>query len=213
MAWCRPGDKPLSEPIIVSLLTHICVIQPQWVKCRSFHQIYVILSSVFPVSLPSYECQKVLFDDKLTLVEVMTWYQQATSHYLITWWPMSMSPSGISLSHNEMMCCVRPLNWVTPYVLHMKMNSMTVIDIVEINILIFWCICWYWKPANKYGYLFIGHILLCKTLLLYSYRYIAIIIDSVIFMSISFTNKIFDGSLFKIWEFKFDFYYFLVKYT
>ena len=31
MAWRRPGDKPLSEPIIVSLLTHICVIRPQWV--------------------------------------------------------------------------------------------------------------------------------------------------------------------------------------
>ena len=32
MVWCRPGDKPLSEPMMVSLLTHICVTQPQWVK-------------------------------------------------------------------------------------------------------------------------------------------------------------------------------------
>ena len=32
MAWCRPGDKPLSEPMMVSLLTHICVTRPQWVK-------------------------------------------------------------------------------------------------------------------------------------------------------------------------------------
>ena len=29
MAWCRPGDKPLSEPVMVSLLTHICVTRPQ----------------------------------------------------------------------------------------------------------------------------------------------------------------------------------------
>ena len=28
MAWCRPGDKPLSEPMMVSLLTHICVSRP-----------------------------------------------------------------------------------------------------------------------------------------------------------------------------------------
>ena len=28
-AWCRPGDKPLSEPVMVSLLTHICVTRPQ----------------------------------------------------------------------------------------------------------------------------------------------------------------------------------------
>ena len=33
MAWSRPGDKPLSEPMMVSLLTHICVTRPQWVKC------------------------------------------------------------------------------------------------------------------------------------------------------------------------------------
>ena len=29
MAWHQPGEKPLSEPIMVSLLTHICVIRPQ----------------------------------------------------------------------------------------------------------------------------------------------------------------------------------------
>ena len=32
MAWRRPGDKPLSEPMMVSLLTQICVTRPQWVK-------------------------------------------------------------------------------------------------------------------------------------------------------------------------------------
>ena len=35
MAWCRPGDKPLSEPMMVRLLTHICITWPQWVKARS----------------------------------------------------------------------------------------------------------------------------------------------------------------------------------
>ena len=32
MAWCRPGDKPLSEPMMVCLLTHIGVTRPQWVN-------------------------------------------------------------------------------------------------------------------------------------------------------------------------------------
>ena len=32
MAWRRPGDKPLSEAMLVCLLTHICVTRPQWVK-------------------------------------------------------------------------------------------------------------------------------------------------------------------------------------
>ena len=29
MAWRRPGDKPLSEPMMVRLPTHICVTRPQ----------------------------------------------------------------------------------------------------------------------------------------------------------------------------------------
>ena len=32
MAWRRPGDKPWFEPMMVSLLTHICVTRPQWVN-------------------------------------------------------------------------------------------------------------------------------------------------------------------------------------
>ena len=32
MAWYCPGDKPLSEPMMASLLMHICITQPQWVK-------------------------------------------------------------------------------------------------------------------------------------------------------------------------------------
>ena len=32
MAWHWPGDKPLSEPMMVRSLVHICVIRPQWVN-------------------------------------------------------------------------------------------------------------------------------------------------------------------------------------
>ena len=32
MAWRRPGDKPLFEPMMDSLPTHICVTRPQWVN-------------------------------------------------------------------------------------------------------------------------------------------------------------------------------------
>ena len=33
MAWCRSGDKPLSEPMTIILLAQICVTRPQWVNC------------------------------------------------------------------------------------------------------------------------------------------------------------------------------------
>ena len=32
MARCRPGDKPLSEPMMITLLTHICAKRPHRVK-------------------------------------------------------------------------------------------------------------------------------------------------------------------------------------
>ena len=36
MAWRRPGDKPLSEPMMVSLPTHMCVTRPQWVNSSAY---------------------------------------------------------------------------------------------------------------------------------------------------------------------------------
>ena len=36
MAWHHPGDKPLSEPMMVNLPTHIYVTRPQWVKILRF---------------------------------------------------------------------------------------------------------------------------------------------------------------------------------
>ena len=32
MAWRRPGDKPLFEPMMVRLPTHLCVTWPHWIK-------------------------------------------------------------------------------------------------------------------------------------------------------------------------------------
>ena len=32
MAWRRPGDKPLSEPMMVSLPRQVCLTWPQWVN-------------------------------------------------------------------------------------------------------------------------------------------------------------------------------------
>ena len=41
LAWRRSGDKPLSEPMMVRLLTHICVTRPQWVKAADDLDIYI----------------------------------------------------------------------------------------------------------------------------------------------------------------------------
>ena len=41
MAWRRPGDKPLSEPMLVRLPMHICVTRRQWVKESDGKQISI----------------------------------------------------------------------------------------------------------------------------------------------------------------------------
>ena len=60
MAWRRPGDKPLSEPMVVSLPMHICVARPQWVNalcnlqpCHSFSSQIVLHLDCFTISLHS----------------------------------------------------------------------------------------------------------------------------------------------------------------
>ena len=44
MAWHRPGDKPLSEPVMVRLPRYICVTRPQWVKKIAHHSITLSIS-------------------------------------------------------------------------------------------------------------------------------------------------------------------------
>ena len=79
MAWRRPGDKPLSEPMLVSLPTHICVTRSQWVKFKSsFYDIAPI--------------EQDTFEYKSTLVQVMAWCRQATRHYLAECRPRFLSP-------------------------------------------------------------------------------------------------------------------------
>ena len=59
MTWRRLGDKPLSEPMMVSLPTHICVTRPQWANSKgSFVPAFVIVPrrEVFCVCLSKFEC-------------------------------------------------------------------------------------------------------------------------------------------------------------
>ena len=68
MAWRRPGNKPLSEPMMVSLLTHICVTRPQWVKHRFVHSHLPLFKYIL---LINYSIAVVKFDwkEKKTLMQ------------------------------------------------------------------------------------------------------------------------------------------------
>ena len=62
MAWRRPGDKPLPEPMMFSLPTHICVTRPQWVNARTGldikHLIYMPIGQVLVVLKIDVPCKK-----------------------------------------------------------------------------------------------------------------------------------------------------------
>ena len=66
MAWRRPGDKSLSEPMMVRLPTHICVTQPQWVKecsCGSFissTQINILVQILYDFVLHSIKIHGII---------------------------------------------------------------------------------------------------------------------------------------------------------
>ena len=108
MAWRRPGDKPLSEPMMVSLLTHICVTGPQWVNSLApgkfdWNFTHVIFKQVLAIDGWGISCEIALMwmsldftDDQSTLVQVMDWCRQAPSHYLSQWWPRFLSPYRIT---------------------------------------------------------------------------------------------------------------------
>ena len=51
IAWRRQGNKPLSEPVVVRLPTHICVTRPQWVNPSVYHKEYFKLLCHFSAKM------------------------------------------------------------------------------------------------------------------------------------------------------------------
>ena len=72
MAWRRPGDKPLSQLMMVRLPTRICVTRPQWVKITSHY-----LSS-FGTSQTKMPCNYVEFRGapKSKYTHLRWWWQK-----------------------------------------------------------------------------------------------------------------------------------------
>ena len=60
MAWRRPGDKPFSEPMVARLLTHICVVRPQWVIVRRAGLLWSQRDFEWRWSVPLFKCLTVL---------------------------------------------------------------------------------------------------------------------------------------------------------
>ena len=84
-----------------------------------------VISCEIPVSWMSLN----LPDNKSTLVQVMAWCCQATSHYLSQCWPRSMSPNGITRPQwfnqwNQTLWYESLLKWIPEYHLPTDLTSM-----------------------------------------------------------------------------------------
>ena len=111
MAWRQPGDEPLSESMMVSLLTHICITQPQWVnntlrprqnKCHfetAFSELISSMKNVIHV---------IEFKERVQLTMSQHWFrwwlgaEQATSYDLNQLWPSLLT-----------LICITWTQWVT----------------------------------------------------------------------------------------------------
>ena len=83
MAWRRPGDKPLSEPMMFSLMTYICATRPQWVNTSMPEQIAYSQQTCSHASVDEYYNNLIQISQRLNpefqiknksaLVQVMAW--------------------------------------------------------------------------------------------------------------------------------------------
>ena len=69
-----------------------------------------------------------LTDDKSTLVQVVAWCRQATSHYLSQYWLRSLSPYGITRPHAQWVNTA-DLSWQ-----HSKCNVMCNVTVTALQI-------------------------------------------------------------------------------
>ena len=86
MNWRRVGDKPLSESMVCSLLTHICVTRPQWVKEHNNYHTYCSFNSFLFRITNVVVCQCNIDWNAMTEWHVLTNFIQIAEHikgYLI----------------------------------------------------------------------------------------------------------------------------------
>ena len=88
IAWHRSGDKPLSEPMTDSLLTHICVTRPQWVNA-SYTLAEIIMESSLITGNPSLKLRSLRSKKRFSFWnqhQQKRWYRYGDSKAFVNSW-------------------------------------------------------------------------------------------------------------------------------
>ena len=106
MAWCRPGNKQLSEPKMVSLPTHICRTRPQLVKQMYFllmHRCTIHVARI--TSMSSMSMAMILLVKLLYSIQCRRWYAHtylmlaycmSDSRFATSQWETSLQSKAVS---------------------------------------------------------------------------------------------------------------------
>ena len=110
MDWCRQTTSHYLIQCWPRSVSLYGVTRPQWVNSLVLEKMIICVTCGLNLSCETARMwlSLNLSDDKSTLVQVMAWCHQATSHYLSHCWPRSMSKYGISRPqwvHTS--CCLR----------------------------------------------------------------------------------------------------------
>ena len=97
MAWCQPGDKPLSDPMIVRLPTHICVTRLQWVKHSFLTYTGIFHSMIHEYALAEY-CTCCINKDSYWFVFL---FKNKTSVYFIRYTYVKMCICWIAIKRKS----------------------------------------------------------------------------------------------------------------
>ena len=86
MAWRRPGDKPLSERMRVSLPTHKCVTRPQWVKRTDYQMPTYIVNKYHYSNVDPYIYVSISFSEYRTdVMKCLTYPPKSTIQFTLNY--------------------------------------------------------------------------------------------------------------------------------
>ena len=95
MAWRRPGDKPLPEPMMACLLTHTCITRPQWVKLPLSHWSLNKIADIFAdnifICIFMNENMHILIEISLKFVPMGVVNKKSALVWVMDWHPLGDS--------------------------------------------------------------------------------------------------------------------------
>ena len=123
MAWCWPGDKSLSEPMMESSMTHICVTRPEWVEiCKISLSVFLsLLKTVVQFIWNLF--LSIQFHNKSELLQAMA--ENTTYHYLNSQSSRSLTPYGVTRGPFHWHGLILVPAWTSYHMLHCWFGECT----------------------------------------------------------------------------------------